>query len=188
MPFKHDWDKVKREYVEGTMDKDGNLTFSTLEDLSKKFKISFSTIRNKSARDGWPAERDIFQARLDQRRRENRIEILAGKASEFDAGIFRAAEIGLGHIKMHFVIANEKMNAQPAGKKEPLSITALDRLSKALERFQRVGRLALGEPTEIGAPADANTTNINVLSELTTEELRKLANLTPTGSEDKAQG
>lgn len=178
MPKIHDWDGAKKTYVEGIHDKDGNLVYPTLEETGKRHGISSSSMRKKAADQGWANERDIFRTRLAQKHRENRLELLAGKASEFDAGMFRVVEIGLAHIKMHFVRANEAMNKAPEGQKRPLSTTALNTLSKALERFQRVGRLALGEPTEIGLPADGSTGNTyNVLASMTIEELRQLANI-----------
>ena len=187
MPKIHDWDLVKREYVEGVIDKDGNLVYPTLAELGKKHKISPDTMRKRSTADNWTNERNIFRTRLAQKHQENRLELLAGKASEFDAGIFRAAEIGLAHIKMHFVKANEAMAKAPEGQKNPLSTSALNTLSKALERFQRVGRLALGEPTEITLPSDGSTGNtFNVLSAMSIEELRQLANLDGNENKDDA--
>ena len=185
MPKIHDWDGAKKTYVEGIINKDGNLVYPTLEETAKRHGISNSTMRKKSMADGWASERDIFRTRLERKHQENRLELLAGKASEFDAGIFRAAEIGLAHIKMHFVKANEAMAKAPEGQKNPLSTTALNTLSKALERFQRVGRLALGEPTEITLPSDGSTGNtFNILSSMSIEELRQLANLDGNESKD----
>lgn len=157
MPVKHDWEKAKSEYIEGIQDSAGNILFPTLQTLSERHKISFSTIRKRSALEDWTTERNIFRSRLEQKRREMKSDILAGKASEFDAGVFRVTEIALSHIKAHFVAANYKLKKSEEEGEEnllPMSINSLEQLSKSLERFQKIGRIVLGEPTDIGGETD----------------------------------
>lgn len=148
MPFKHDWDKIKTDYTQGIPDTEGNLVFPTLEELSEKHKVSMSTLKKRSAADDWRTARNMFRTKIEQKRVEQRAELLAGKAAEFDSDVFRVAELGLRHIQGHFLAAEERFR-QSRGR-EPIGPTLLEQLSRAMDRYQRIGRLALGEPTELG--------------------------------------
>ncbi len=143
----HDWDKIKSEYVEGILDAEGNITFPTLQVLTDRHGVSQSTLRKKSALEDWTTEKNIFRTKLERAHREKKLEALAGKSAEFDGSIFRIAEIAVKHIQAHFIRANEQFRNSDG--QEMMNMSNLDNLSKSLERYQRIGRLALGEPTEI---------------------------------------
>ena len=147
MPYKHDWDKLKAEYVEGISDGEGNIRFPTLQDISVRNKVSESTLRKQSANDDWANERNIFRSRLEQKRREQKSELLAGKASAFDGTVFRAAELGLQQIMRYLI--NGAQQLKDTGGKKLMPMNQLEALGKSLVRYQQVGRLALGETTEI---------------------------------------
>lgn len=154
----HDWDLVKQQYVEGIMDGEGNILFPTLQTLSDMHNIPESTIRKRSAADDWATERNIFRQTLERKRREAKTDVLAGKSAEFDAQVFRLAEIGINHLKIHFINANNRLaKSEAAAKAEgeenpelfPMALSAMENLSRSLERLQRIGRLALGEATDL---------------------------------------
>jgi len=158
MGKRHDWDLVKQQYVEGIMDGDGNIMFPTLQTLSDMHNISESTIRKRSAADDWATEKNIFRATLERKRMESKTDILAGKSSEFDAQIFRLADIGVNHLKIHFINANNRLKRSEAeasargeedAELQAMALSQMENLSRALERLQRIGRLALGEPTDM---------------------------------------
>jgi len=163
MPKKHDWDKLKSEYVEGYTDPAGATVFPTLHDLGKRHGISESTIRKRSAQDDWATERDIYRQRIEQKRRENKADDLAAKASEFDQRIFQGAEIALKHITAHFAKANERASASRGA--DVMTLHQLEQLARALERYQKIGRLALGEATDIPG-GDANAEQQKLIREL----------------------
>ena len=61
----YDWLLIKREYVQGYPDKDGQIICPTLEQLCERHGCSLSTIMKKSASEKWPTERKIFGRKKD---------------------------------------------------------------------------------------------------------------------------
>ena len=147
MARKIDWIKIKSDYTQG-VDRDGKVSFPTLEELSVLHNVSQSTLRKRSAAEDWTTSKNMFKSHLEQKRREKRTEVLAGKAAEFDADIFKVVSVGVRHIQGHF-LAVEQRFIDSQGR-EPMGVNMLNQLAMALDRLQKVGRLALGEPTEIG--------------------------------------
>ena len=45
----YDWDIIKTEYVQGFVDKNGNLKLPTLKELSQRHACSYSRTKKKSA-------------------------------------------------------------------------------------------------------------------------------------------
>ncbi len=160
---RQNWDVIKRVYIEG-IPQDNELYFPTLEEISKTYNIPHSTTLKRCAKDDWTTQREMYRAKLEERSREKRIEALASKQAEFDADIFKVAQAGLMHIQGHFLKAQDKLKASKG--KEPLAIHTLDSLSKSLERYQRIGRLALGEPTEITHGQESDTDRYELVQEI----------------------
>ena len=130
---KHDWSKIKIEYVEGNI---------TLEELSKIHGVSFSTLRKRSGREGWTSQKNIYRTKLEQKRQERKSTILASEAAGFDASCLRPAQSAVELIEKRLAEIKKKGTLSYDDTKE------LDRLSSALKAFQAVGKLALGEDPE----------------------------------------
>ena len=143
MPKRYDWSKVKAEYVEGTRDDQGNIVWPTLEQLAQRYSLSFSTVQKRAARERWAEERKIFGRKVEEARREKKSEALASEAAQFDAEVLRIARAAITQVTAHLALA-AKVYRETG---EPMDAAELDRLSRALERLQRAGRLALGEAT-----------------------------------------
>lgn len=139
-PKGHDWIAIKRDYVEGIVDEEGNRIFPATLDIAQKYGLNYGTFRNRITRQKWLQERELFTAKIDEARREKRIDVLASKAAEFDSTCLKVAEAGISHIGQHLKAAAEA--------KKPLSLSASVQLSQALKNYQHIGRLALGESTE----------------------------------------
>lgn len=148
MSTKHNWEVIKSEYIEGVPSEErGELVYPSLRDLSEKYGVSQSTMRKRSAVEDWPTQRNMYQTKIEQMRREKKAKNLATKSAEFDEEIYKIADIGMKHIQGHFLAAQERFRESRG--LEPMTMSSLEQLSRSLERFQRIGRLALGEATEI---------------------------------------
>lgn len=143
---RYNWDQIKTEYVEGIVDDSGNVHFPTLQELEDKYGMAGSTIRRRASKEDWATEKNMFQARLQQKKQEKKVEELARKAAEFDSEVLKVADAAVKHIQGHFLAAQDRLRESRG--REPMSLARLEALSKALERYQKVGRLALGEITE----------------------------------------
>ena len=163
MGKRHDWEPVKSEYIEGYTDSDGNHVWPTLQQLSERHGISESTMRKRASQEDWANERNIFRQRVEHKRQEKRAEHLAGKASEFDATIFRASETATKHIQAHLAQTSERF--RQSGGRDPMPLAQLEQLAKSLERYQKIGRLALGEATDI-TEGDEDGTDQIIIKEL----------------------
>lgn len=157
-----DWVAVKDVYVCGEIKEDGSLYFPTHVELASRFNTSPSNIGTKSAEGNWSLERSMYIQNLERRKQEKRIEELASQAAEFDTRVLKAARAGLSHIEAHFRAAQILYEEQGV----VMRLNDLDRISRTLERYHRVGRLALGESTHnVAASVDSWLDVLNVLED-----------------------
>ena len=140
---KTDWVALKEAYVCGVIKDDGSLYFPNHVELASRFGVSPTSVAGKSSDGNWSVERSLYVANLEQRKKEKRIEELAGQAAEFDTRVLKAARAGISHIEAQFRAAQRLYEADGT----MMRLNALDSISRSLERYHRVGRLALGEST-----------------------------------------
>ncbi|MBD1995246.1 hypothetical protein H6G00_01200 [Leptolyngbya sp. FACHB-541] len=158
---KHNWQVIKDEYVQAPDEK----SRPTLEQLSAKYKCSPSYLQEKVAKENWKIEAERFVQMVSDKRQEHKLTALAGDLAGWDTQCFNLAKGGLNLI---FQQINEAIEGTRRSG-DPLSSKQLDELGKALQRFQQIGRTALGEKEE---------THLNVkidYSNLSDEQLQRLA-------------
>jgi hypothetical protein len=138
-----DWVAIKEAYVCGVVKEDGSLYFPTHVELATQYHSTPSAVAQRSSAGDWGTERDMYVAKVEQRKRERRTEELANQAAEFDRRVLTAARAGISHVEAHF------RNAQKLYEDEGIimRLDSLEKISRTLERYHRVGRLALGEST-----------------------------------------
>jgi len=131
----YDWAIVRREYVQGCPDTEGEIRKPTLQFLADKHGLSMSTLKKRAAKEKWVQERNIFSAKKEQEVMQHRMYIMAGEAAAFDSKSLDAANAGIEDGLRRL-------------KQSDLSNNDFHKLSSALVNFQKIGKLALGEPTE----------------------------------------
>ena len=159
-----DWVAIKEGYICGQIKEDGSLYFPTHVELATQFKTSPSTVAIKSSEGNWGLERQLYVQRLEEAKKEKRIEELSAQAAEFDTRVLKAARAGLSHVEAHFRAAQMLYEADGV----IMRLNDLERISRILERYHRVGRLALGESTH--NVKSSTDTWLSVLSVLDGEE------------------
>lgn len=152
---KYDWEKIRDEYVCAS----DSLFRPTLDELAAKYRCSPSYLREVAAEQGWTQQASDFSNDVESKRREQRSSELAGELAQFDSACYRVARGGLQKIF-------EKLQAAIA-LGEPICARDLESLSKALEKFQKVGKTALGEDATFNLKVD--------YSGLSDEQLQRLA-------------
>ena len=140
---KRDWTKIKQEYIENDI---------TLEELAKKHAVSFSTIRQKSAKEGWTTEKNIFRTKIEQKYQEKQSDLLASEASNFDNQCLRVARSAIEIVEKQIAILLKKAEEQKSDPLVERQIRLLEKLSNSLKQLQSVGKVALGENPEGQAP------------------------------------
>ncbi len=163
------WLEARAFYVEGEAGQgdDAPHHWPTLEEVAKRFSFSHDHVRTRAGKEGWSQERRLFAQRWEEARRTARANKLAGDAVKFDGTTLRLAQALVGEVAqavrdIQKVRQLRDMKAREAeGDDEALAKVLSDpclrpvapgqllALSTALANAQRVGRQALGDPTEI---------------------------------------
>lgn len=160
---KHNWAIIKKEYVEAPDEK----TRPTLEELAARYKCSPSYLRERASKEGWKVEAERFLQTVSDKRQEQKSTALAGELAQWDAQCFKLAQAGMNQVFLHLKIAHDHSEKY----KEPYfgSIKDLEDLAKTIERFQKIGKTALGEE-------EKSTLNVKIdYSKLSDEQLERLA-------------
>jgi len=111
-----------------------------------------------------PLRRADYREQLKQAERAKRISEMSERGANFDNECLKVAEIGINHIKAHFAASIQR--------KQPVEIGNLERMSKALHKFQLVGRMALGDTSD-DLLNKLNTSSVD-LDNLSKDELAEL--------------
>lgn len=142
---KYDWHNIKREYVEGRIDKDNKQIWPTMKQLSLKYGIPPAYLRRIAASQKWTIEKNNYVTNYEHAKQSEKIKYLAQKSAKFDGKCIKIAEEGIKKIE-DFLF--RKQDIEEDGTKIILTIDDLELAAKTLERFQKVGRLALGNSTD----------------------------------------
>lgn len=138
-----DWAAHKTLFVEGELQPNGRIDFLTLKEVSERFNTDYRYVRRVAAEQHWQEERAAFERSLDEARRRNKIEKRIERIDAFEEDCAQISTAGLQHIKIHF---NALMRSAQEGK--AVDHRMLESLSRAAERFQKVGCVAFGLPNE----------------------------------------
>ena len=131
----YDWILIKSEYIQGCTDDNGERICPTLDQLSERHGCSLSTLLKRSAREKWNTERNMYSIKRNKKIFEKKEEILISEASNFDNKSLNVAELGVEE-------GLKRLSAKD------LSNHDFQKISTAVSNFVKIGKLALGEPTE----------------------------------------
>jgi len=131
----YDWDIIKTEYIQGFVDKNGNLKLPTLKELSQRHACSYSRTKQKSASGNWIHQRKLFGEIREEKIHEKKLAVLVSEATQFASKSLKAATMGIDEGLERLEDKN-------------LSTHDYMKISMAISNYQKIGLLALGEPTE----------------------------------------
>ena len=131
----YDWDIIKTEYVQGYVNGDGKLKLPTHKELCQRYGCSISIMKHHSSDGKWKDQRKLFVGVREEKIHDKKLEVLVNEAAKFDSKSLKAATIGVDE-------GLERL------KDKSLSTHNYMKISIAIMNFQKVGLLALGEPTE----------------------------------------
>lgn len=92
---KYDWESIKRDYVEGIGDRDGEIFWPNLRELSEVHNVPYNRVREHAAKDGWSEQRSAYQSHVEKTRQRKRAEHLAKEAVDLDATALRMSKVGM---------------------------------------------------------------------------------------------
>lgn len=149
MPKNIDWAPIRRTYIEAPAG-----CQPSFEELARQYGISRSSVDKKSVHEEWIARREQYLAKLDNRIREERSTLLVGQQAKFDGDVLEIARAAAQQIKLHFALAQQNLRDEN-GKIRPLHEKTIVCLVKALAEVQKIGKIALGEASELNPEIQA---------------------------------
>lgn len=165
-----DWVTIKELFVTGDIDENGQYKMLTVPEIVARCDVSETTLYAKAKAENWELDKNLFLETLNRRKRESKIEALAGEAANLDMRILGLVKDGLTHLEQYLsqqVGKNTKeFKSDNAGG---IPLTSLVKWSQVLERLQRVGKVALGDNPDNANP----TTWVDILKKAQTTEESK---------------
>jgi hypothetical protein len=122
-----DWGLVKTAYVTSN---------KSLTDIAADFKIKERQLKTHSSRENLPEQRKLWRVTTTKQATEKRSSEMATDIAQFDSDSLKLARAG------YAMIANEMKSNNPL--KSPVH-----QLATALANFQKVGKLAFGEVSDV---------------------------------------
>ena len=137
---------IKREFIEGFLD-NGKRVFPSIELLGKKYNVPRPTIYRHAKKDDWQKAKNQFHSKVEQKVTENRVQSVVEQSKQLDDNSMQIAQallINCGR-KLQRAIDHERNNPNS----ELYSSSELRDLSNVAVNAQKIGKLALGEASEI---------------------------------------
>lgn len=82
---RYDWPAIRASYVE-----EGR-TYAAVAELHE---LPIRTVESRAAREDWARERRLYQQRLARAKQDQRVDLVAKEAAEFDHALLRTAKAG----------------------------------------------------------------------------------------------
>ena len=139
---RHNWDVIKKEYVEG-IKKDGQIVYPSQASLCEKYKIEPAYMSRKVKAGQWDIQREILDNKITIKRQEKKIDVISDEGSQFDLDCFNIAKSGMNKVVEMIGLCG--------------SPDEVNKLSASLKNFQAVGKASLGDKN-----TGSNDLNINV--------------------------
>jgi hypothetical protein len=159
------WIKAKELYTQGRQTADG-LKYPTYDEIAGELGLKAQTIRVKSSKENWTLQRKQFVAKVENLTSEKKSIVMAGESVEFDSQCLSIALKGLRLVDRELEAlmkdAPDFLTAEDTLKWIFGRIDGITKYGKALNDYQKAGRLAFGEASE---KPETPQINIKVISE-----------------------
>jgi hypothetical protein len=147
MGYDTDWLKIRTEFIQGIREPNKkHPQFISFAQMAKRHKVPLPTLTHHALNEQWTMRRQEFIKEFEEAVKEKSIQKLSDKTTEFDNQCYNIAASGIDQIEeqMNFFKELNKSLTDENGNKKFLDLDYFDKASKAIERFQRIGRIALG--------------------------------------------
>jgi len=156
----YDWVLIKQYYVMGTLIKDEDTgisrhVFPSLSDCTTKFGVDRGTVGVRSSKENWMLERNMFKAKMKDRREMGYVKDLLNESSSFDnehlAKVKQIHKLLDYYLIPYAHILDGSANQDGLGMDRdedlpPLSMTDLDKFVTVLTKAHNLSRSILGDP------------------------------------------
>lgn len=146
------WDELRASYVEGDVPDPGQNPFRrvypTLEEVSVLHGVEFARVRQRSAQEGWVAQRERFQAEVEEARRRHLRDQKVEQTTRIDDRGLSNAEAGLGLVSMRLTfLLNAQTRLAHAERGTGIDARELSTLGLAAKRFLDLKAQIMGQPS-----------------------------------------
>ena len=149
---KPNWLKLQREYVEGIRESKGEYPiFPSLTEIAKRNNVNIKALGLHCQKEAWVKKRTEFIAKLEKVVSEKHIKSFSDESIKFDNKCYKMAMSGLQDIEDKITFFKDIAATKPPEESEnkgkildTLNIDFYDKAARTIERFQRIGRIALG--------------------------------------------
>lgn len=179
-PERYPWDDLRVAYIEGWTLADGTVTWPSFSELMERIypEGRADHVRRRAGRERWLDQRRVFQAQMEQARREARARELAESTERIDTRALRTAETGLAvvHARLSELArdSQDRLGTNRRGSKSESSEAST--LGLAGWRFHVLAMRALGmEGTRSGDTRGVPTEPDDCDGILATDAERRLA-------------
>jgi hypothetical protein len=152
------WDQVKQEYTCGSVNEQGQRVWPTLNELAKKYRISYSTLWKRKTSERWDDLKEQNRITIEQESNKKYIEKVADAQAEVNTiGLRGARQIidevlaGLERYRQQVarIFADEALDTAERTRHLKEASQALKNYAQAFAVAYDKARLAVGEPSEI---------------------------------------
>lgn len=137
---------IKQEFIEG-FEVNGKRHWPSIEELTDRHKVSRATLYRKAKSEEWQKSKNNFHTQLETEYEEARISTLVAEAQKLDSNSLQIAQAMLARVGRAIQKAMELERVDPSNTK--MTVQELRELSHVAVNAQKIGKLALGEATEI---------------------------------------
>lgn len=140
-------EQIRQEYIQGIADDDGVRKYPSMRELSRNHGTTANTISRWAREGDWLNKRQEFQDQLTKKISEKKVNKLAEQASQFDKNCLTIANGMISEVGRRL---QENLSAiRGDGNTVALEIYQIKDLSQIALNGQKLGKLALGEASEI---------------------------------------
>jgi len=151
MKGKHDWQKIKHEYISGIVDKHGRVYYLTLDEVGERNGCVASYVRKRAAEEKWTEHRNVYLAKLEQKELDAKTSKLAKEQANFDFKIAKTTNDFVEFVVREISAWEERWKKNHDDRP---SADKMERLSRVLKNLQDIGKRAYGEETPTQKPVD----------------------------------
>lgn len=151
---RHDWHRIRSEYIEGIVNADGRLVWPTQDELAARHDVRRQRIGERLQAEAWNEQRALYTRRLEEQRQHERASEVAKIAADLDVEAVRAARDGMAitrariqELGMQSQRRIEALQAQdPVRLAQAPAVDALEleRLSRSADMWYILGTRAVG--------------------------------------------
>ena len=148
--------EIRDEFVHGTSNEEGVRAFPSIDQLYQRHDVARPTLYRAAKREDWQKQKNQYQSELQTKQDHERLEAMLKSGKRLDDNALAIAQAMLTKIGRRLQQAMALEQSDPDS--ELISPVELKDLSVVAANAQKIGKLALGEATDI-SKVSADVTN-----------------------------